>query len=151
MKDSAFDTIPVFNEAVAVILGRLYSQHPVPVRTHPILLADGEIPYDWDLTMTDRQQVFEATLAWLAAEDFIREGRGATNDGFTGDLTLTFKGLTAVNGVPSMLAQGEALQTFGESLREAVKKQAAEELAALGSKLLKAAGSWVFAKTALLP
>jgi len=143
MRDPNFDTIPVFNEAVATILGQLYSQHPVSMCMHPVILSDGAVPDDWDLSFNDRQEVFNSTLRWLEMEGFINEDGPGMMDGTTGKLTLTLKGLTAVNGVPPMLAAGEASMTFGEAIREAIKKKAAEELVGLGSEVLRSAGLWL--------
>lgn len=114
-----------FNKFTAMLFERLYNSFPNRVM---ISIEDMDDSADKETIRT-----YASTVEFLALEGFIRY-RTATMDNVYMDVTLTAKGLTILNKIPST---SKEKKTFIEMIKEIAKDGSKAELRSVIDALLK--------------
>jgi len=100
----------VFNQAAALILGKLYDEFPIPIHLHISELKDA---------MTDEEAViFASTLQFLMNEGFVRCGNTVGQGMLVSNVNLTSRGLDVLNSKPEVF-NGKI--TLGDKIKEVAK------------------------------
>ncbi|MFA0415738.1 hypothetical protein AB4520_18410 [Vibrio renipiscarius] len=133
------DNIKKFDELVARIFEKLYSEFPKQVVLNPCELMDceGEPSTDdaggfIDPLSKEENEFFSYTLSWLYESGYLI---GKFGGAWNSRMTLSLQGLQLLKSVPSSV---ESNETLGEQLKDAVKKGSKESAANLVREALNA-------------
>lgn len=118
------NNIDGFNKATAVILSRLYESFPKRIPLNPADLVEND----------SDAELYGDTIIWLHHDGFLRfEGRVENRHFYS--VTLTGKGLTALNFKPDIMQDS----TLGQKISTAAKEGSKEVLTGLINTLIQAA------------
>ena len=119
--------IDEFNEYVAKILNKLYSEFPKEISINP-----------YDITKKlekDQNEAFFGTMRFLKNEEFIRMNERMTyTNNYYDNVALTSKGLSILGATPVSLKPNE---TFIQKIRKSLKSGTKEVVTATIQELIK--------------
>lgn len=125
-----------FNRITVIVLGKLFDAFPQPIR---VLVEDvvenaNEKPHENTI------RNFDATVRFLASEDFLKYESESDEGVFFSETSLTMKGLRILRAVPSVLEEKQSIgQKIVEITKSGTREASKEILKAVVNQLMIAA------------